>query len=1096
MSDDVEFSISALRRKRESNGNGSEPTGESWNDRNGAGHESSDTQDREREREEWTYTRSRHEPRSRAFMEEEIPRRALPYPEEAPAEESGFKLPFDFVRILDAIKRTWKWWLGIGLAAAVFGFFAGYKGKSYIANLQLMRREIPVAFRASETGDTFKPQYLSESTLMDLLKAPEVLQRAAERAKPEISPGVLSMGLTANAESGGELINLDLTTRIPPQQAADLLNLYAEELVKFTQEMQSREAKEVAGYLADKLASVEREMATVNKGMNEFPAEEKFASPDKQTETYVAQLTDLDVKIQNNQIELDTMDLRIAAMERELEVRNPLADKLQAAKDTLQSLLARYTEIHPQVQDQRAVVKALEEQLAAYKADPTRRYSGSQAADGLYVNIVQLQSQKQALVRQIEQLKARRDKMQSQFSNISEKSLGYANLKSRYDSLFTMRAVLASRQREAQLFVDNPTGYLRIFTPASLDRVGEKSPWKKTFVFMFAGLFVGMFGVMGFVAAREVVDDRLRSAADVERVTGLPILGSLGDLSKMTPAEQADWAFRTWTILKGKLTPDQYEGIVCGIISAHHGEGRSTWRQLLSATANSRGLRVLTVETRRTEEPKVHPHDPAKTVIMEPVPNEAVMAHVLTHPMQVAQQLAEEGSSQIVHVPLPGWVWNLERRKQWQNALDHWSRIESLVLLVELPPASEPESILLAEKLPQVIWLTESGKVTAKETRKHMETLRHANCNLVGAVVNREPESFFRNLFSRWFPMVALFLATGFSAMAQPSPYVDDPSGGQPAPAPKVMASLSATSSTQRAKWQQRLTLGPGDIVNLAFFGETNLNKPEVMIGPDGRVSYMQATVMATGLTVDELRDKFNEELSKYYRTPRVMITPVAYHSKKYFILGKVMTRGVFALDRPITIVEALGQAKGFETGMLDRNSVDLADLQKSFLIRDGKRIPIDFEKLFHEGDLSQNIPVEPNDYFYFPAGDLKEVYVLGQVNAAGVVPYVKTLTLLGAIAQRGGFAPASYKSRVAVIRGSLNKPQTFVIDTQAITDARKIDFKLEPKDIIYVSKRPFIKVEELLDLAATAFIQSAAAGWAGNYVGPFLEKPIIHGLE
>ena len=34
--------------------------------------------------------------------------------------------------------------------------------------------------------------------------------------------------------------------------------------------------------------------------------------------------------------------------------------------------------------------------------------------------------------------------------------------------------------------------------------------------------------------------------------------------------------------------------------------------------------------------------------------------------------------------------------------------------------------------------------------------------------------------------------------------------------------------------------------------------------------------------------------------------------------------------------------------------------------------------------------------------------------------------------------------------------------------------------DIIYVNSRPFIKVEEAADLAATAFIQSVIASWVG----------------
>lgn len=1086
MSDQAELSISALRKKR-GESKSTDSTGA-----NGSWHDSQEDAANSQDQQQWSEARTGAREQTRMPWEDREPARpALPYRDESiDGEPEGVRLPFDPIRILDALKETWKWWAGAAVVLGALGFLAGFAGKNYVLSMQLMRREIPVAFRASENGDSFKPQYLSEATLMDILKAPEVLRRVSSKANPPVPAGKFSYGLTAAAEQGAELINLNYNTTLKPKQAVDLLNLYGQELVKFTQEMQSREAKEVVSYLGDKLAGVERELQTVNTQMNGFSAEEKFGNPDKQTETFLAQMNDLDLKIETTRLELESEDLKIGSLQRELELRNPIADKLQVAKDELQNLLVKYTDEHPAVQEQRAKIAALEEQLKNYRNDPNKKFTGSTAADGLYINIDQIKAHKATLARQLETLQQRKTKLQGSFAKVSESGLAYATVKSRYQSLDTMRSVLTSRQREAQLYVDNPTGYFRVFTPASLDRIGMKSPWKKTIVFAFAGMFFGLFSVMGFVTVREVLDDTLKSAADVERATGLPVLGTLGDLNKMTPAEQADWAFRNWTIIKGKLSADQNDGIVCGFISAHHGEGRSTWIQLLSATANSRGMRVLTVATRPSDQPKVHPHEPGeseKSEVLAP-------STLLTHPAQVERQLADPCANQIVHIPLPGWVWNLERRRQWQTAMEHWGRIENLVLLVELPPATVPESVLLAEKLPQLIWLADSGKVTAKEARKHLTTLRHANCNLVGAVLNRETESFFRAQLSRWFGMFALIATLGFASMAQAQETTPDATAStNQIP---TAGSLSVNDPRHRAEWQKHLTLGPGDILNVSFFGETNLTKSDVAVGPDGRFSYMQATVMASGLTVDQLRETLNQELSKYYRTPRVILMPVDYHSKKYYVLGKVMTRGVFALDRPVTIVEALSRAHGFETAMLDRDSIDLADLQHSFLVRDGKRLPIDFEKLFYQGDLSQNIPIEPNDFLYFPPTDLKEVYVVGKVNGPGVLPWTKDISVISAITQRGGFAPESFKSRVAVIRGSLNKPETFVVDTLAITDGRAKDFKLQPKDIVYVSKRPFIKAEELLDIAATAFIQAATTGWAGQHVGPWITSPIIGGLH
>jgi protein involved in polysaccharide export with SLBB domain len=247
-----------------------------------------------------------------------------------------------------------------------------------------------------------------------------------------------------------------------------------------------------------------------------------------------------------------------------------------------------------------------------------------------------------------------------------------------------------------------------------------------------------------------------------------------------------------------------------------------------------------------------------------------------------------------------------------------------------------------------------------------------------------------------------------------------------------------------------------------------------VVVGPDGRVTYLQAeNIMAAGLTIDELRARFDEELGKYYRSPRTLISPVAFKSKKYFVLGAVANKGVFPLSRPTTVIEAIAQAGGLEIGVFDRSTVELADLGHSFLVRNGDRLSVDFEKLFQRGDLSQNVAIEPNDYLFFAAADANEIYVLGEVISPGVLAFAQRATVMSALAARGGFTDKAYKSRVLVVRGSLDKPETFVIDTAAILSAKQPDFKLQPKDILYVSSNKWLLGVNLLDAAIRAFVSS-----------------------
>ena len=304
-------------------------------------------------------------------------------------------------------------------------------------------------------------------------------------------------------------------------------------------------------------------------------------------------------------------------------------------------------------------------------------------------------------------------------------------------------------------------------------------------------------------------------------------------------------------------------------------------------------------------------------------------------------------------------------------------------------------------------------------------------------------------------------------------------------PAARTNQSFSAVASpNMRAAWQKHLTLGPGDVLNFALFDQPDSIRQEVAIGPDGRVTFLQAVdVLATGLTIDELRSKFDTELGRYYRSPKTIITPVLYRSKKYYMLGTVANSGVYQLDRPTTMIEAIARAGGLQRGGLEQNAVELTDLSHSFVVRGGKRLDVNLEALFHDGDLSQNVALEPEDFVYFPSASANAIFVVGAVGSQGVVAFTPNVSIMSVLTARGGYLDKAYQSHVLVVRGSLHKPETFVVDTKAILAGEQQDFRLEPKDIVYVSRRPWARAEEIVDAATMAFLQAAVVQATGQYM-------------
>ena len=179
--------------------------------------------------------------------------------------------------------------------------------------------------------------------------------------------------------------------------------------------------------------------------------------------------------------------------------------------------------------------------------------------------------------------------------------------------------------------------------------------------------------------------------------------------------------------------------------------------------------------------------------------------------------------------------------------------------------------------------------------------------------------------------------------------------------------------------WRDHYTFGPGDVIDVSFYGRPELDRGGLRIAPDGTFSYLQANnIQVSGMTLEEIRDVLETKLAAYYTNVRLVMMPGELTSKRYILLGKVIDKGVFSLERPITILEALARSRGVETGIFEQSTIELADMDRAFIIRNGERLDVDFAALYYRGDLSQNILIEPDDYIYIPSNITNDYYVLG----------------------------------------------------------------------------------------------------------------------
>jgi polysaccharide export outer membrane protein len=241
--------------------------------------------------------------------------------------------------------------------------------------------------------------------------------------------------------------------------------------------------------------------------------------------------------------------------------------------------------------------------------------------------------------------------------------------------------------------------------------------------------------------------------------------------------------------------------------------------------------------------------------------------------------------------------------------------------------------------------------------------------------------------------------------------------------------------------------IGPEDVVEVQVWDNKDLNQT-VFVRPDGKTSLpLIGEIQAGGRTVQQFQDELVKHYSKTVKVPSVTVIIREIKSRPVYFVGGFAKPGPFQLTRnDMTLLEATAINGGMAPN---------ADAEKGFLLRGGKKIPIDFQKL-QKGDVSQNLKLEPFDSIVIPAAEL--VYVQGEVRSPGALKYTTDLTLSKAMALVGGTTPMAAPGRVELLRSEGQKKVRMKLDLDKILRAPEDnpDIKLRPDDIVFVPQRLF----------------------------------------
>lgn len=306
------------------------------------------------------------------------------------------------------------------------------------------------------------------------------------------------------------------------------------------------------------------------------------------------------------------------------------------------------------------------------------------------------------------------------------------SLRSTYTTLLT----LSSSSAASQLTVIEPA--VAPDTPAAPQPVLNA----------IVGSFIGLLLAAGFVSLMAYLDDRVKSADDVLELTGLPSLGAVKRMRSgqgrspiyrlvtlLYPRSPATEAYRT---LRTNIEFASIDSPVHSLLitSAIPGEGKTVTAANLAIAFAQTGRRVLLVDA-DLRKPGVDaifnlPNDRGLTTLIHQ--ESATLGDVVQNTEQERLQVLTTGHL----VPNPAEVLGSQRtRTIFERLLKEYD-----LVIVDSPPVQVvADAIILSSYLDGTLLVIDAARTRRAAVRNGREALAKADATVLGAVLNRLPES-------------------------------------------------------------------------------------------------------------------------------------------------------------------------------------------------------------------------------------------------------------------------------------------------------------------------------------------------------------------
>lgn len=169
-------------------------------------------------------------------------------------------------------------------------------------------------------------------------------------------------------------------------------------------------------------------------------------------------------------------------------------------------------------------------------------------------------------------------------------------------------------------------------------------------------------------------------------------------------------------------------------------------------------------------------------------------------------------------------------------------------------------------------------------------------------------------------------------------------------------------SGQEKARPEPLYVIQPNDMLEIFVWKEPDLTR-KVLVRPDGRISFpLVQDLQAAGISPGELKTQVEKRLSQFLNAPEVTIIVDAIQSYRVYVLGKVQKPGAVSVEKPVTVLQALALAGGFQDYAKDTEMTVIRTLGAEHIVFD-----FNYREVIKGRKPEQNIILRAGDVVVVP---------------------------------------------------------------------------------------------------------------------------------